>query len=79
MTPASTMMQVAATLSSSIKIQLAKICKNCPRMTSCLSITEKKNAKNAFIGFSKQYHYAPELPVEATLPLQCLLHLDSHS
>jgi len=39
-----------------------------------ISVTEKKNAKNASIGpnkFSKQYHYTPELPER----LQCLLHL----
>jgi len=37
---------------------------------ACISVTEKKNAKNASTGpnkFSKQCHCAPELPVEATV------------
>jgi len=37
-------------------------------LKASISITEKKNAKNASTGpnkFSKQCHYAPELPAEA--------------
>jgi len=39
-------------------------------LKASISITEKKNAKNTSTGsnkFSKQYHYVPELPVEATV------------
>ena len=39
-------------------------------LKASISVTEKKNVKNASIGpnkFSKQYHYTPELPVEATV------------
>jgi len=39
-------------------------------LKASISVTEKKNAKNASTGpnkFSKQCHYAPELPVEATV------------
>jgi len=39
-------------------------------LEASISVTEKKNAKNASTGpntFSKQCHYAPELPVEATV------------
>jgi len=39
-------------------------------LKASISVTGKKNAKNASTGpnnFSKQYHYAPETPVESTV------------
>jgi len=39
-------------------------------LKASISVTEKKNAKNASTGpnkISKQYHYVPDLPVEATV------------